>query len=129
MAEHAISPDLVICSTATRTRQTWGDAIAANSQAATRVHLDRRVYLGGTTGVLQAITEEALDALTVLVVGHAPTMPLLADWLCDPHGRHLAPAQLAGFPPAGLAVLRLAVPWTELTAGVADLESVVFSEG
>ncbi len=135
LVAQGITCDLVLCSTAARTRQTWGAAASAGA-VATRVEHLRAIYQGGLAGVLSSLAEDTGSAdtaerlATVAVVGHAPTMPILAALLTD--GRGLARAQealAAGFPTAGVAVLRYAGPWAELAPGTAELVDFVSGRG
>ena len=124
-----IDCDLVICSTALRTRQTWASAAAAGARAA-EIDYHSAIYHGGPTGVLRAIGEDAGDLETVLVVGHAPTMPMLAEALTAGRGDSRAQTDLAaGFPTAALAVLRYAGRWADLGPGTAELEAFAIGRG
>ena len=108
LAAQEIDADLVICSTAVRTRQTW-DHVAAGGARAEAITFDSAIYHGGPTGVLQALVEGAGTAATVVIVGHAPTMPMLAEALTAGRGSAQAHSELAaGFPTTGLAVLHAA---------------------
>jgi len=124
-----IECDLVICSTALRTRQTW-DHVAAAGARAEAISFERAVYLAGPTGVLRALAEDAGDGATVVIVGHAPTMPMLAESLTAGRGSAQAHSELAaGFPTTGLAVLRYAGAWADLAPGTAELEAFVIGRG
>lgn len=119
-----LSPDLVVCSTAARTRQTWA-AAATSIDPAGHVLWSDAVYGGGVQAVLEVVREEGGPAGTVLVVGHAPTMPHLADLLSDGAGEQDARSALAaGFPTCSIAVLAYAGPWADLGPGTARLEQV-----
>lgn len=124
-----IDCDLVICSTALRTRQTWDAAAGAGARAA-EIDYHSAIYHGGPTGVLGVIGQDAGDLETVLVVGHAPTMPMLAEALTAGRGNAQAHADLAaGFPTAALAVLRYAGRWPDLGQGTAELEAFAIGRG
>ncbi len=122
LRDNAIVTDLVICSTSVRTRQTWDQAVRGGAHAEF-VEYRSAVYRGGTTGVLDTIREDGGEVRTVVVVGHAPSVPDLAGGLSDGRGSSDAHAALGdGFPTAGLAVLRYDGEWSELGMGEATLE-------
>jgi phosphohistidine phosphatase len=119
LADEGLHPDLVICSPATRARQTWhGAAVAlaqaAPEQAAPEVLYEEGLYEGGRTEVIDALRRVPEDVQTVLVVGHNPTMTdvsilLRADEDDDP--------QWEGLKTAGLAVHRTEGPWADTEPG------------
>ncbi len=125
LADSRHSFDVVLCSTATRTRQTW-NGIAAAGVAADDVRFDRRVY-SGDADVLLTLLAETPDAVgSLLVIGHAPTIPELADLLADPRASDGAAldALRSSFPSGCLAVLNVGRPWAELAPGAATLSEV-----
>ncbi|AFA74765.1 phosphoglycerate mutase-like protein [Gordonia polyisoprenivorans VH2] len=100
MTEEGLSVDAVLCSTATRTRQT----LDRTGISAPTVYLDD-LYGGSPFDVLEALRIHApADATTVLVVGHDPGMPTTALTL-DPEGT------IDRFPTSAYAVVRIGVPW------------------
>ncbi|MEO7061469.1 MAG: histidine phosphatase family protein [Lapillicoccus sp.] len=120
--EQGIVPDLVICSTSVRTRQTW-TGISRGGCHTEFVEYRRVVYEGSGSRVLEVIREDAGELQTVLVIGHAPSIPDLASALTDGEGTregHLALAD--GFPTCGVAILRYAGDWADLGAAEASLE-------
>lgn len=84
LAEHGYHPDLVLCSPAKRTRQTWHEvAVAlADHHVQTTVKYDRKVY-DGSVADLMRLVKEAGDAGTVLLIGHNPVVSTLSSQL-DP---------------------------------------------
>jgi len=120
--EQGIVAELVICSTAIRTRETW-DHAAKGGAHTEFVEYRRAVYQGDTEGVLDSLREDSGEVDTVIVVGHAPTIPTLASVLCDGEGSREAHQALAdGYPTCGLAVLRFNGEWADLDRGDASLE-------
>ena len=127
--EHELGPELVLCSTATRTRQTWEAAVDGGACGET-VEFDDGIYSGGAQTVLQTVRESAGEAQVVMVVGHNPTMAMLASRLSEGDGSTAAHECLAaGFPTTSLAVLRYAGPWSALDFGTAELERCHISRG
>jgi len=122
-------PDLVICSTAQRTRQTWEEACRGGAQTEF-VEFRRSVYLGGSEQTLETVREDAGDMATVLVVGHNPTMAQLTSELTDGEGSREAHEALGqGFVTSGLAVLRYAGEWADLDLSTCELTRFHVSRG
>ncbi|MFD0924624.1 SixA phosphatase family protein [Williamsia deligens] len=98
-----IEVDAVICSTATRTRQT----LERTGVTAPTTFVED-VYGGMPEHILEAVRAHApADAQTVLVVGHEPGMPMTARAL-DPG------AEIGHFPTSAYAVLSVQVPWDRI---------------
>lgn len=117
-----IGVDEVLVSTSERTQQTAQDLWDAGCSEAD-IHLDRRIYLASAERLLDVVREADEDADVVMVVGHAPGIPSLAELLCDGEGStdgHQAMA--AGFPTCALAVLHYSGRWADLDVGDARLE-------
>ncbi len=100
-AGHTI--DAVLCSTATRTRQT----LERTGIDAPVIYVDD-IYGGNPDHILEAIRLHApADATTLLVVGHEPGMPATALTL-DPDGH------IERFPTSAFAVVETETPWDQL---------------
>ena len=122
LKQQGIVPELVICSTSVRTRETWS-GISAGGCHSEFVEFRKAVYEGGTRDVLETIREDAGEVDTLVVVGHAPSIPDLAGGLCDGTGSAEAHQALAdGCPTCGVAILRYAGDWEVLAHGEATLE-------
>lgn len=122
LVEHGYGIDEVLCSTSARTQQT-AEAIWDGGCPETEVHLDRRIYLAPPDRLVDVIREADEDADVLMVVGHAPGIPALAELLCDGEGSsdgHRAMAD--GFPTCGVAVLQYSGRWSDLEFGEARLE-------
>jgi phosphohistidine phosphatase len=109
-------PDLVLCSTAERTRQTW-DLVAAELPATPAVTYEPRLYGVSTFGMLMLVREVPEGAATAMLVGHNPATGELAAALADD--------QATRFPTASIAVLRLPGPWAAVTPGEATRLALV----
>jgi phosphohistidine phosphatase len=122
LRDEGLLPDLVICSTSQRTRQTW-DALRRGGAQAEYIEYRRTIYQGGVQALVETVREDAGDSSTVLVIGHNPTMAEAASLLCDGDGSGPGHAALAeGFATSGVAVLRYSGEWQDLELGVCDLE-------
>jgi phosphohistidine phosphatase len=115
LAEGGIVPDLVLVSSATRTRETWDNAKSYFSK--TEMRLERDLYLATPDVILSLL--HALDAhpKTVMIVGHNPSLHDFA-LECYGFGDRYAFARLRDeFPTAACAVFDFDVPsWVELSA-------------
>jgi phosphohistidine phosphatase len=121
LIEHGIGLDEVLCSPAERAQQTAAHIWSGGCPEAD-IHLDPRIYDAGAGQLLEVIREADDDADVVMVVGHAPGLPALAERLADGEGSvdgHRAMAE--GFPTCGVAVLHYAGPWADLEFGDASL--------
>jgi phosphohistidine phosphatase len=121
-------PDLVVCSTARRTRETWDLAARELATAPPVVH-DPRVYEATVPALLDVVRETQEGCRTLLLVGHNPgvwqlTLQLAADGDDDLLGR-----VAAKFPTSAVAVLTWAGPWTVLAPGTARLAAFAVPRG
>jgi phosphohistidine phosphatase len=127
--EHELGPELVLCSTATRTRQTWEAAVEGGACGET-VEFDDTIYSGGAQTVLRTVRDAPADVQVVMVVAQNPTMAVLASGLSEGDGSSAAHDCLAaGFPTSSIAVLRYAGPWSRLDFGTAELARCHISRG
>lgn len=125
IAEHVrsqkIAPDLVLCSTALRTRQTLA-ALLPVLPGEVEIRVEDELY-GASLEELLARLRELDDVGAVLVVGHNPTLHGLALALT---GRGDV---LDRFPTGALATVALTTPWAELGEGAGELEGFVVPRG
>ena len=110
--------DAVLCSSATRTRQTL-----ERSGIAAPARFSGRIYEATPGIVIEEINGVADDVTTLLVIGHEPVMSSLALGLADEVSANGAVAEKisAKYPTSAIAVLRSAVPWEQLALGGAEL--------
>jgi phosphohistidine phosphatase len=129
-----LRPQLVLCSTATRTRQTWQLA-AAQLDAAPQPRHTERVYQATVSDLLELVRQAPADVTELLLVGHNPgmqglTLTLADRAVADPEARSgpvnssLLRARVS-FPTASIAVLAFAGPWSGLAPGAADLVELI----
>ncbi|MEV7615319.1 histidine phosphatase family protein [Streptomyces sp. NPDC089799] len=121
LAELGIDFGLALCSTATRTRETWKLA-AQKLPHRPKTAYEERLY-EASPGELIALLNETPDEISdLLVIGHNPGMHALADILAGrAEGDALQRLTLRGFPPASLAVLTFTGSWKSVEHGVATL--------
>ncbi len=92
-------PDLVLCSPARRTRQTWHSvAIALGGAGSPTVNYERDLYDGDADAALHLI-EAAKEGRSILLIGHNPTISQLSA-LLDAEGQ----ADSDGLRTSGIAV-------------------------
>ncbi|MFT4125033.1 MAG: histidine phosphatase family protein [Gordonia sp. (in: high G+C Gram-positive bacteria)] len=102
--KEGLDVDIVLCSTATRTRETL---VCTGIDAAAVYYVDD-LYGGWPELILEAVrTHVPADAATVLVVGHVPGMPATALEL-DPD------AAIDQFPTSAYAVVSVGAEWDAL---------------
>ena len=116
LAGSGTAPDRVVVSPARRARQTW-DAAAAALESAPPPVLDDRVLDNTADAVLDVVRTTDEEVGTLLVVGHNPSLGLLAAAL-DPSRPDVL---RSGFLPGTAAVLDLAVPFAAVEPGSALL--------
>lgn len=106
LREQGLLPDLVLCSTAVRTRET----LAGLALAETPVVFERRLYLGPAHDTLDLLRDGAPDVSTLLVIGHNPTLSMLSDLLDE----DALPDE--GLATSGIAVHTVPGAWRDLEA-------------
>jgi phosphohistidine phosphatase len=100
-------PDLVLCSPARRTRQTWHSvAIALGGAGSPTVRYERELYDGDADDALHLIAAAAKEAQSILIIGHNPTISQLSV-LLDADGQ----ADSDGLRTSGIAVHELPDEW------------------
>ena len=119
---HSPEVDAVLCSTATRTRETL-----ARTRIDAQVNYVDRLYNATPGAVIEAINSvESLfgsDVETLLVIGHEPAMSSVALGLATADGSNTTAAERIStkFPTSAIAVLRTGEAWDQLALGGAAL--------
>jgi len=115
--------DLVLCSTSVRTRQTL-DALSAGGASIKDTRFDKRIYNAGAADLLIVLREVPDTVSTLLVIGHAPGIPVIATALAqDGAGSTEAAERVShGYPTAGTAVLGFRGPWSAVAPEAAYLK-------
>ncbi len=120
LAARGLVPDVVVCSTSTRTRETWDRAVSAGARAGEVRYLDE-VYEARAADLLAVVSRMPTAARTVMLVGHEPGIPGLLDLLAVRREGSKAWARRdRKYSTAGLAVLTFAGSWTELAGTGAE---------
>jgi phosphohistidine phosphatase len=136
LRDAGLVPDLVLCSTARRARETW--QFAQTGLAATPpVRFEEQIYGEDATGLLALIREVPPATGTLLLIGHNPAMEDLALMLAaapdaaaqDAAGAGDLGRMRAKFPTAAIAVLQPTGTWHGLAPGRARLTAFVTPGG
>lgn len=118
-------PDLVLCSSAVRTRQTIDLAFKA-MEAKPETRFEDRLYSDGPETVMELLRGVTDGHASIMVVGHNPTIAECALLMAAPGATGLRTAISSKFPTAGLAVLDFpADEWANVEVGTAELKSFV----
>ena len=113
LSASGLRPDLVLCSAARRTRQTWQYLSGALQPGPPpEVTADRRLYEADSDDVADIVRAAGGDFATILYVGHNPAAAGLVGLLTGTE-----PA----FPTAAIAVIGIQARWADLAAGAGEL--------
>ncbi|MER5290996.1 histidine phosphatase family protein [Streptomyces pharetrae] len=121
LVDTGIPFDLALCSTATRTRETWKLAVHEFAHRPKTVY-EERLYEASPGELIAVLNETPDDAQNLLLIGHNPGVHGLAEVLAgsaeaEPRER----MNSRGFPAAAFAVLSFSGAWKTLEPGVATL--------
>ncbi len=121
LADSGIPFDLALCSSATRTRETWKLAVHEFPQRP-RTMYEERLYEASLGELIALFNEMPDDVRNLLVIGHNPGMHAAADALSGrADGETLARMTKDGFPTAAYAVVEFSGTWKSLEQGVGKL--------
>lgn len=121
LAGAGVTPELTLCSTARRCRETW-KLVAPELPRRPRTVYDERLYeasLGELIAVVNGVDDEIRD---LMLVGHNPGIHALAEALGgEADGDTRARMNRGGFPTAAMAVLSLTGTWKSVEHGACRL--------
>lgn len=121
LADSGIPFDLALCSTATRTRETWKLAVHELPHRPKTVY-EERLYEASPGELIAVLNETPDDAQNVVLIGHNPGVQGLADILAgETEGDARTRMNGRGFPAAAFAVLSFSGSWKSLEPGVGTL--------
>jgi phosphohistidine phosphatase len=125
LLRHTLIPELVLVSTAARTRQTWELAAAALDKTPSVV-LEDRLYNAGAEDILKVLKEIDPGVRTILLVGHNPGLHELAASLVASGDLESRQRLHEEFPTAALAVIDFPLDaWEKLHPHSGRLEQFV----
>jgi phosphohistidine phosphatase len=130
MADHIVRksprPDLILCSTASRSRQTLAPLVQRFTAPAPPILLEKGLYLAPESTLLARLQDAPDDAATVLLIGHNDGIWQLAEVLAGKGRAALLEALRDKFPTGALATLRAPINrWADLAADGAELMGFV----
>jgi phosphohistidine phosphatase len=130
MAEHIVHnvprPDLILCSTAVRTRQTLAPLVHRLAPPAPPIALEKGLYLASEPELLVRLRAVAEEVRTVLLIGHNEGIGELANALAGDGDPALLDLLHEKYPTGTLATLQLDdAPWCDLAPGAAELVAFV----
>ncbi|NOY72346.1 MAG: histidine phosphatase family protein [Gammaproteobacteria bacterium] len=107
-----IVPNLVLCSTAQRTRLTAQYIMTAIGGCIDLVQYDDRLYNASVESLLDVVREQDKNINSLLIIGHNPGLSELVHFADgESSGRQHA---FTGLATSSLAHLELSVPWSKL---------------
>ena len=130
MADHfaqlGLRPDLILCSTALRTRQTLAPIMATLAAPAPLINLSKDLYLASEDMLLTQLQAVSDDATTVLLIGHNDGIWHFGAALAGDGPPEELAALRDKFPTGGLATPSLRdKPWRTVGFGAARLVSFI----
>lgn len=128
IAAAGLNPDLVLCSPARRTRQTWEGVGKAVGPAPAGIRFLEALYGSDTSGYVAAI-RAAGPAETVLVIGHNPMIAETALLLAGSGDPDAISNLRSRFPTSSVAVIAFATPLAEVAPGAGRLEAYMMRGG
>ena len=124
MAAEGLEPDVVLCSTAVRARQTL-ELAASEWKSSPEIRFEEGLYHAGPADMLRAVRSLEDTFGHAMLVGHNPGMHALALNLTGAADEGDLEAMRFKFPTAALAVIDFEGPWTALAAGEGRLRMFV----
>ncbi len=112
LASHGFRPDVVICSAARRTRQTW-ENVASALGGDPEFIAEERLYEADAEDVLEIIRQTPAEVGTLLYIGHNPAAAQFASLVTG------SETALPDSP--STAVIGLDRDWADLAAGRGEL--------
>ncbi|MDF1735944.1 MAG: histidine phosphatase family protein [Minwuia sp.] len=125
MALNNLEPDLVLCSDARRTRETWDGIASSAAWQDTEVRFIKALYLAESSRIAQIIGREAGSARTLLLIGHNPGIEELAGILADRSDRDARRELAGGMATATLVAFNLSNGFGKLRPGTCAVDRVV----
>ena len=130
IADHIVRtgprPDLILCSTAMRTRQTLAPLVKRLAAPAPPISLEKSLYLASEDTLLAHLRAVADDVATVLLIAHNDGIWHLAEALAGSGPAETLAALREKYPTGTLATLSVPDrPWRDLATGSGKLMAFV----
>lgn len=124
LAARGFTPDLALVSAAARARTSY-DEIASAAGWDAEIDASRSLYAADADSALDLIREVPDDVMSLVVVGHNPTVSSLAQLLDDGEGDADAERDLmSGFPTCTVALFGFDGPWAALESATLEAAHV-----
>ena len=125
MVHHGLNPDLALCSTAARARETW-DLVAKAFAQKPPVVFEERLYEAGANALLDVVKETKSSVHALLLTGHNPGLHDFAQRLIASGDTDARERLREKFPTGALAVIDFAVDdWRNLHPRSGRLDRLV----
>lgn len=110
LRSHGVKIDRAICSSSTRTRQTW-NALGLNAD----VEYTDDIYNAGSDSILELIRLLDEEVGTAMIIGHGPGLPTLAAQLAGPDSDPRSLDVINNrYPVATVSEYEIDGPWADL---------------
>lgn len=115
LREHDLVPDVILCSSATRTQQTCAGVLSELGDGAPAPELHDALYAASPLRMLAVINHVPDSARCVLVISHMPGVQELVDHLASTDSDEEAELDATSrYPTSAFTVLEIEKPWAEL---------------
>lgn len=123
MVAEKLKPDLIVCSSALRTRQTLALVMVQFAKPIRDIVYEDDIYLATASSLLARIRAVERQASHIMIVGHNPGLHALALELVGDGRRKSIVALARKFPTGGVAVIDFeeAASWTDVRAASGSL--------
>lgn len=126
MVENGVLPEMIVCSSALRTRQTCTWVCDELGEKAPTASLEDRLYNAPPRELLSVVGRTPETVQSLLVIAHFPAVQDAVLSLASRDSDYDAMMGVSSnFPPAGLAVLTSDKPWAALDGADALLRAFV----
>jgi phosphohistidine phosphatase len=121
MAKSGVTPELILCSPAVRTRRTI-ELLLPHLPGGPTVEYEEAFYLAASSSLLARVRKIDANIEHVMIVGHDPGLHGLAVDLAGSGDPEALQALARKFPTAGLAVITFdAEEWSDVRPGTGNL--------
>lgn len=127
LAGAGIIPDLTLCSTAARTRETW-KLVAHELPQRPKTVYEERLYEATTGELITLINQTPDETRDLMLVGHNPGVQALTESLAGSAEGDTLGQVRRGFPTASVAVLSFTGEWKAVEPASAHLVSFAVPE-
>lgn len=124
LRDETVSPELILCSSATRAVQTW-EAVRPGLPGEPEVIVTDDLYMASPEEILHRLNTVPESVATVMVVGHNPTMEELAGALAADGDTDALDRMMRKYPTGGLARFTVPSTWRKLSWETARLDAFV----